>query len=182
LRYWVRAKRQSDASSKVHSDCVRPIGSAANSRPRVLVGGRSFYTASIRCLSNCAPSGTLAVRTLPGPNFLSIAARVIPVSRENDRFVSLVTLCFIGAAFFVLFAPAFMRPRCTALRMLSQNDYRYLILSASGRGTMCLSSPLNHDLAIYEATSYTIMRLRLDTFALSISVEVGVSGGVSQRS
>ena len=113
----MRAKRQADARSKVHSDCVRPIGSAANSRPRVLVGGRSFYTASIRCCAKCAPPRTLAVRTLPGSNFLSIAARVIPVSRENDRFVSLVTLCFVGAAFFVLLAPAFMRPRFIALRM-----------------------------------------------------------------
>src|SRR5438874_12247406 len=117
LRCRVRAKRQADARSKVHSDCVRPIGSAANSRPRVLVGGRSFYTASIRCCAKCAPPRTLAVRTLPGSNFLSIAARVIPVSRENDRFVSLVTLCFVGAAFFVVIAPAFILTLFIALRM-----------------------------------------------------------------
>lgn len=97
-RCLVPAQRPRHPRAKAHSNRKGQVSFAANPRidrdllsiafsPRLLVRRHSFYTPSIRRLPNCAPSGALEIRTLPFTNLLSIAVRVIPMPRENDRFV-----------------------------------------------------------------------------------------------
>ena len=120
------------SSAEPQPHCKRRIATAALPNVDAHALARSFVVPSspfrfVRCRPDCAAgirclfAGTTLWRkspkTLPRPNFPRISRNVIPASRENDRLVSLVPLCFVGAAFFVLLAPAFMRPRFIVLQM-----------------------------------------------------------------